>query len=87
MKNHIYDMEGLAQENAVITRTIYIVISQLDNMTATMNTMQAQLNTSSAASKNLTRPKRKYYSWRCRRNFSHGIKERPSKKPGHKDEA
>ena len=58
MQNQIYEMEGLAHANAVLTNSDYAVMTQLSQMTATMNVMQAQLDTLFSAKATL--PKRKY---------------------------
>ena len=58
MQNQIYDMEGLAQANAVLTKSDYSVMTKLSQMTATMNVMHAQLKTLSSAT--ATIPKIKY---------------------------
>ena len=54
-------MEGMSQENAIVTNYNYALMAQLEKMNATMNSMQAQLKTLSEASTNSLRPKRKYY--------------------------
>ena len=78
-------MEGLAQENAVLTKSDYAVITELSQMTATMNTMQSHIKTLSAAT--TTIPKRKYYCWSCRGILFLGSKSCTSKKVEHKYEA
>ena len=45
MQTPSYDLEGLAQSNAVLTSLNSVVMSQLAQMTMTMNAMQVQLNT------------------------------------------
>ena len=52
-------MEGLAQENAVLTKSDYAVITELSQMNATMNVIQAHINKLSTAGTKI--PKRKYY--------------------------
>ena len=85
MQKQSYEMKGLAQTNAVIKKSNSAVMSQLAQMTATMNTIQTQLSTLSAGSTNSTILRRKYYYLICVRLFSHGSKENPLKKPRHKD--
>ena len=51
-------MEGLSQANAFLTKSDYAVITELTQMNATRNVMQAHLKTLSAAT--TTIPKRKY---------------------------
>ena len=43
MQTQGYDMEGLAQANAVLTRSNYAVMAKFAYMTVTMNVIQAQL--------------------------------------------
>ena len=43
MQTQSYDMEGLAQVNAVLTSSNSGLLSQLEQITVTMNTIQAQL--------------------------------------------
>ena len=61
--NQRYEMEGLAQTNAVLKISDSVVMTQLFPMTEMMSEVQAQLKNLSAASKNSTRPKIKYYCW------------------------
>ena len=84
-QNYLYKMEGMAQANAVLARKNSSMMSQLAQMTATMNTIQTQLSTLSAGSTNSTILRRKYYYLICVRLFSHGSKENSLKKPRHKD--
>ena len=63
IKMHRYNMEGLAQSNAVLTSSNTVVMAQLAQMTVMMNTIPAQLKTLESAPTNQTRPKRKYYCW------------------------
>ena len=79
-------MEGMAQDNTVLTRSKSTVMVKSAQTTATMNAMHEQLKTLSSASTNSIRPKTNY-CWICARNFSHGRKSRPSNKSGHKYEA
>ena len=51
-----YDMEGLAQDNAILTRSNTTVMA---HMTVTMNAMQAQLKTITPAPTNQKSSKRK----------------------------
>ena len=62
-------------------------MSQLAQITVTMNAMQAQLKTLTSAQNSQARPKRKFYCWSYRRNFTHGWKTYAAKKGGHKEEA
>ena len=78
-------MEGLAQSNLVLKSENNALMAQLSQMTATMNVMQAQLNTLYAVT--TTTPKRKYQCWSYGSNFSQLIKACPSKKVGRKYEA
>ena len=86
MQAQIYDLEGMAQDNAVVTRSKSVVMAQLSHMTVTMNDMQAQLKSFAYAQTNRARPKRKQYCWICRSNFTHERKTCSSKKAGHQDE-
>ena len=74
MQTQGYDLEGLAQANAVLTRSNSAVMKQLAKTTMTMNAMQAQLKTLASAQNNQAMPKRKFYCWSCGRNFTHGSK-------------
>ena len=69
-----YDLEILAQSNAVLTRSNSAVIAQLAQMTVTMNSVQAQLKTLASAQTNQTRANRKYHCWSFGSNYNHGIK-------------
>ena len=55
-----YNVEVMAQANAVLTISKSVVMAQLAYMTVTMNAMQAQLKTLAYAKTNQTRSKRKY---------------------------
>ena len=87
MQTQIYDLEGLAQANAVLTISNSAVMAQLSQITVTMNAMQAQLKTLSYSQTNQARPKSKHYFWSCRSNYTHGSKTLSSNKAGHKDDA
>ena len=52
-------IEGLAQANAVLTRSNTVVMAQLAHMNVTMNAMQAQLKTLAMDPTNQARSKRK----------------------------
>ena len=60
MQMQSHNLEVLAQSNAVLTRSNTAVMSQLAQITVTMNAMQAQLKTLKAVPTNQTRLKRKY---------------------------
>ena len=60
MQTHIYELEVLAQANAVLTSSNSELMVQLAQITVTMNAMQAQLNNFSSATTNPTRIKKKY---------------------------
>ena len=85
MQNQIFEMEGLAQANSLLTSSKYSMMAELVQMTATMNTMHVQLNTFSATSTSLKIPKRKFYCWICVSNLTHGRKSFASNKSVHKD--
>ena len=55
MQTQIYDLQGLAQANAVLTSSKTGVLAQLTQMTVTMNDMQAQLKTLKSTPTNQTR--------------------------------
>ena len=74
IQTHSYEMEGLSQDNAVLTRSNSAVMEQLEHITVTMNNMQAQLKTLASDPTNQTRSNRKYYYWSCESNCTHGIK-------------
>ena len=61
MQTQRYKLEGLAQANAVLTILNSAVITQLAQMTVTMNTVKAQIKTLASAQTNQTRPKMKHY--------------------------
>ena len=61
MQAQRYELEGLAQSNAVLTRSNSAVMAQLSQMTVTINNMQAQLKTLAYADTNQARPKIKFY--------------------------
>ena len=52
MRTQGYDLEGLAQSNAVLTSSNSALMAQLAQMTVTMNVMQAQLKTLASAQTN-----------------------------------
>ena len=79
-------MEGLAQANAVLTRSNSAVMAQLEYMTVTMNDMHAQLKTLASAQNHQARSKIKFYFWSCGSNFAHGRKTCSAKKVGHQEE-
>ena len=54
-----YELEGLAQANAVLTISNSAEMAQLAQMTVAMNSMQVQLNTLASDKTNQTSPKRK----------------------------
>ena len=72
----IYELEGLAQANAVLTSSNYAVMAQLVHMTVTINAMQDKLKTLASEQTNQAKPKRKHYFW------SYGINFTPGEKPG-----
>ena len=61
MQTQRYTLEGLAQANAELTILNSAVRTQVAQMTVTMNTVTAQLNTLASAQTNQTRPKMKHY--------------------------
>ena len=86
MRTQGYDMEGLAQSNAVLTSSNSAVLSHLAHITVTIDAMQAQLKTLASAQTNQASPKMKHYWWSCGSNYTHGIKTWSSKKAGHQEE-
>ena len=60
MQTHSYELEELAQANAVLTSSKTAVMAQLSHMAVTMNIMQAQLKTLTYSPTNQTRSKKKY---------------------------
>ena len=66
-----FELEGLAQANAVLTNSNSAVMAQLAQMTVTMNAMQAQVKTLASAQNHQARPKRKFYCWSCGSNYTH----------------
>ena len=82
-----YDLEGLAQDIAVLTSSNYAVMAQLAQLTVIMNAMQSQLKTLASAETNQVRPKRKFYCCSCGINFTHGSKTSSEKKAVHQEEA
>ena len=61
MQTQGYELEGMTQANAVLTRSNSAVISQLVHMNVTMNAMQAHLKILASAKTNQPRQKRKFY--------------------------
>ena len=78
-----YELEGLAQANAVITSSNSAVMSQLAHMTVTMNSIQVQLKKLASATTNQARVKKKHCFLSCGINFTHRRKTCSSKKSGH----
>ena len=68
MQTHSYDLEELALANAFHTSSNSEVMAQLEQMTVTMNAMQAQLKILLSPLKNQTRTKMKYYCRSCGSN-------------------
>ena len=71
MKTQIYELEGLAQANAVRTSSNSAVMAQLAHMTMAMNAMQAQLKTLASAQTNHTSSKIKHYCCSCGSKCNH----------------
>ena len=71
IQTQIYELEVLAQANAVLTSSNAAIMAQLAHMTVTVNYMQAQLKTPTASP---TRSKRKYYRCSCEINYTHSSK-------------
>ena len=69
-----YEMEGLAQENAVLTCSNSAVMVQWSQMTVTTNAIQAQLKILASAKTNQEVPERKHYCWSYGSNYTHGRK-------------
>ena len=69
-----YELEELAQDNAVLTTSNSSVMAQLEHMTVTMNAMQEELKTIASAQTNQARPEINFYCWICASNFTHGSK-------------
>ena len=74
MQTQCYDLEGMAQANAVLTILNYAVMVQLAQITVTMNTVQEQLKTLVSAQTNQASPKRKHYCCICGSNYTAGSK-------------
>ena len=87
IQNHSYELEGLAQSNAVLASSNPVVMAQLEQMTVAMNAIQAQLKTLSSATTNPTSTKRKFYCWSCGINYTRGSKTCSAKKSGHKEDS
>ena len=62
----------MAQDNGVLTISNSVLITQLAQMTVTMNAMKAKLKTLASAQTNHARPKRNFYCWSYGRNFTSG---------------
>ena len=60
MQTNTYDLEGLAQVNAVLNSSNSTVMAKLAQMTLTTNAMQAQLNILESTTNNTTMIKRKF---------------------------
>ena len=86
MQVQSYDLEGLTQANAVVTRSNSEVLAQLAQITVTMNAIQAQLKKLASAQTNQSRSKSNHYCWSCGSNFTHGSKTCSSNKAGNQDE-
>ena len=74
MQTQSYELEGLAQANAVLISSNLAVMAQLAQMTAAMSAMQTQLKKLSLYPSNQTISKRKYYCWSCGSNYNNGSK-------------
>ena len=61
MQNQWYEMEVLAEANAVLISFNSAVMEQLAQLATAMGKMQAQLNTLSSSETTIT--KQKYYCW------------------------
>ena len=75
-------MEGLSQANVVLTSSNYAVMAQLEQLTASIGAIQAQVKT--ITSLPFTTTKQKYYFLSNIRNYSHVNKSCPTKKARHK---
>ena len=60
MQTHSYELEGLAQANAVLTSSNSVVMAKFSKMTVTINAMQAHIKTFSLTTTNPTRTKRNF---------------------------
>ena len=87
MHMYICDLEGMAQANADLTRFNSAVMTQLAQMSVTLNSMKERLRILSSATTSQTRSKRKYYWWICGSIYTHGSKTHLAKKSGHREEA
>ena len=87
IQNHSYELEGLAQSNEVLTSYNPVVMAQLEQMTVTINAMQAQLKTLSSATTDPKSTKRKFYCWSCSINYTRGSKTCSAKNSGHKEDS
>ena len=76
----------LTQANAVLNSSNSAVMAQLEHMTVTMNSIQAQLKTLTSTQTNQARPKKEFYCWSSARNFTHGSKTWSSNKAVHQEE-
>ena len=68
MQTQGYELEGLAQANAVLTSPNSTVMSHLTQMNVTMNAKQAQIKTLASEQTNQSMPKRKHCCWSYWRN-------------------
>ena len=83
MQTQRYQLEELAQSNAVLTSSNSAVTAQLSQMDVTIYAMQAQFKTLASTQTNQLISKRNHYCWICRRNFTHGSKTFSQNKAGH----
>ena len=83
MQTQSYDLEGLAQSNAVLTISNSEVMAQFAHMTVTMNSMQTQLKTLASSQTNQTSSNRKHNCWSCGSKYNQGCKTCSSNKSGH----
>ena len=61
MQTQSYELEGLAQANAVLISSNSEVMGKLSHMTVTMNAMHAQMKTLSSETTHRTSTKRNFY--------------------------
>ena len=74
IRTQVYNLEVLAQANAVLTRSKSMMMAQLVHITVTMKDMQVQLKNLASAQTNQARPKRKHYFQSFMKKYTHGIK-------------
>ena len=74
MQTQRYELEGLAQSNAILASSNSALIAQLKQMTVTMNAMQTKLKTLTSSQTKQTRLKINHYCWICRSKYTHGRK-------------